>query len=181
MEDDETLRLRDVAFTAALTALAWVTTMVIRVPIPATTGYFNIGDVFVILAGLWLGPKSAFFVGAVGPTLADAIGYPQFIVATAIVKSTEGLVTGLIAKAMPSRGWVAAACGAIVMVVGYFIFEGFIYPALATAIPFFAVTSFGAALVELPINAFQGFIGAAVAFGLWRLMPAPRDSDQTTV
>jgi uncharacterized membrane protein len=67
---------------AALIALSAIATMVIRIPIPATTGYFNIGDVFVILAGLWFGPLGGFLVGALGPTIADAIGYPVFIPAT---------------------------------------------------------------------------------------------------
>jgi uncharacterized membrane protein len=57
---------------------------------------FNIGDVFVILAALWLGPRAGFLVGAIGPTMADAVGYPQFMVATFVIKGLEGLVVGYI-------------------------------------------------------------------------------------
>lgn len=165
---NEAPKLKSVALIGALTALAWITTMVIRVPIPATTGYFNVGDVFVILAGLWLGPRAGLIVGAIGPTVADAIGYPQFILATAVTKGLEGLIAGIIAKHRPQLGWLAATLAAVMMVAGYFVFEAFIYPAMGGVLPFFAVTNLGAAIVELGPNAVQGFIGASVAFGLWK-------------
>ena len=79
-----------------LIALSAIATMVIRIPIPATTGYFNIGDVFVVLAGLWLGPLGGMLVGGIGPTIADAIGFPIFIPATMVTKGLEGLVVGMI-------------------------------------------------------------------------------------
>lgn len=158
------------------TILAFITTLVIRIPIPATTGYFNIGDVFVILAGLWLGPVSGLFVGAIGPAIADAIGYPQFIPATIVVKALEGFVAGVIARknASPVRAGIAAGSAALVMVAGYFAFEAFVYPAFGHIVPFFAVTNLGQALEEVLPNAFQGLIGASVGFGLWRAMPKPR-------
>ena len=77
------------ALTAALTALAAFATLLIRIPIPATTGYFKLGDVFVVWAGLWLGPMAGFIVGAIGPTMSDAIGFPVFILATAVTKGLE--------------------------------------------------------------------------------------------
>lgn len=162
--------MRSFALIVALTGLACISTLVIRIPIPATTGYFNIGDVFVLLGALWLGPVAGLVIGAVGPTLADAIGYPQFILATCIVKGLEGLLAGLIAAASAGlRSKVAAAyIGAAWMVLGYFVFEAYVYPAIGRVAPFFAITNMGAAIVELPINAFQGVVGASVAIGLWK-------------
>ena len=116
--------------TAALIMLAALGTLLIRIPIPATTGYFNVGDVFVMLAGLWLGPIAGLAVGIFGPTAADAIGYPQFILATAVTKGLEGFLVGLIGygkSARVWRKWLAAMIGAITIVVGYFLFEGFIW------------------------------------------------------
>jgi uncharacterized membrane protein len=156
---------------AALTALAALGTMIIRIPIPATTGYFNIGDAFVILAGLWLGPLAGLIVGAVGPTIADAIGYPQFILATMITKGLEGLLVGIIGgrrNVPPGRRVVAAAIGGITIIAGYFIFEAFIYPALGKMIPFFAVTDYGAALVEILPNAIQAIFAIIIGLGLWK-------------
>jgi uncharacterized membrane protein len=165
------------ALVAALAALAAFGTLLIRVPIPATTGYFNIGDIFVILAGLWLGPIGGLIVGAVGPTIADAIGFPQFILATSVTKGLEGLIVGLIGgrqDAPLGRKAAAAVAGAVTIVAGYFVFEAFIYPALGKSIPFFAVTDIGAALVEILPNSVQGVIGAAGGLALWRAVSGYR-------
>lgn len=158
------------ALMGTLTGLAAFGTLLIRIPIPATTGYFNIGDVFVVWAGLWLGPIGGLVVGALGPTIADAIGYPQFIVATMFTKGFEGLVVGLIAAGRSSLGrkTVAAVVGASFIVVGYFLFEAYIYPWLGQRVPFFAVTDLGAALVEIVPNTVQAVIGAAGGLALWR-------------
>lgn len=163
---------RRTAVIAVLIGLSFLGTMFLRIPIPATTGYFNLGDMFVILAGAWLGPRAGLLVGLVGPAAADAIGFPQFILATAVTKGLEGLVVGLIAKSRPVQGVgltaVACTAGAIVMVAGYFIFEAVIYPMLAKNISFFGVTTVGAAVVELGFNIVQGLFGIVGGLGLWR-------------
>jgi uncharacterized membrane protein len=157
--------------TTALIVLAALGTLLIRIPIPASTGYFNVGDVFVVLAGLWLGPLAGLLVGMIGPTIADTIGYPQFIFATAVTKGFEGLLVGLIGRGGGSalgRRVIAAAVGAITITIGYFVFEAYLYPWLGHMVPFFNVTTFEAALIEAPLNLIQGVIGGAVGFGLWK-------------
>lgn len=170
--EKESWTLPMTALLGALTALSAVGTMVIRIPIPATTGYFNIGDVFVILAGLWLGPIPGLLVGAVGPTIADAVGFPQFIVATSIVKGLEGFLVGLVGSYKSSNvlRWksIAAAIGGITIVTGYFVFEAFVYPFLGKYVPFFRVTDLGAALIEIGPNCVQATVSAVVGIGLWR-------------
>jgi len=164
--------LATTAIVATLIALTAFATMVIRIPIPATTGYFNIGDVFVILSGLWLGPLAGAIVGGVGPTIADAIGFPVFIPATMITKAFEGFVVGFIA----SRGTennlrlkiVAAFSGGAIIVVGYFLFEAFIYPFLGKFMPIFAITDIVAAYVEIIPNSIQGIVGALGGLSLWK-------------
>jgi len=155
--------------------------MVIKIPIPATTGYFNIGDMFVILAGLWLGPIGGLVVGALGPTIADAIGFPVFIPATFVMKGLEGLLVGLIAggaNASMVRKVIAACVGGATIVAGYFMFEAFIYPALGKSIPAFAVTDIGAALVEIIPNSVQAVIGVAGGLALWRAVKGVRIGNQ---
>jgi len=170
MDDRPSSGLTRWALIGTLTGLAAFGTMLIRIPIPATTGYFNLGDVFVVWAGLWLGPIGGLFVGAVGPTIADAIGFPQFILATMVTKGAEGLLVGLLGagRAGISRKTFAALFGSLTIVVGYFVFEAWIYPWLGRSIPFFAVTDLAAALVELLPNTVQAVIGAAGGLALWR-------------
>jgi uncharacterized membrane protein len=160
-------------FTFALTILALVGTLVVRIPIPATTGYFNLGDIFVVLAGLWLGPVAGLIVGSVGPSLADAIGFPVFIPATLVTKGIEGLLVGLIGGPRTqklSRKVAAAVVGGLTIIVGYFVFEAIIYPSLGEYVPMFQVTDLAAAIVELPFNGIQAVIGIVGGVAMWRLV-----------
>jgi uncharacterized membrane protein len=169
----EVKQLVNVGIVAAFATLACVGTIIIRIPIPATGGYFNLGDTFVMIAALLYGPLIGGLVGLIGPALADAIGFPQFILATAVVKGFEGLAVGLIGGKTRgdslTRPVLALAVGIIILVGGYFIFEAFIYPVLAKTIPFFGVTDPKAAIAEIIPNLLQGVISAVIALGIWRV------------
>jgi len=176
----EAKRLFRVGIVAAFATLAFVGTTVIRIPIPATGGYFNLGDTFVMAAALLYGPMVGGLVGFIGPALADAVGFPQFILATAVVKGIEGALIGSLAKnagkASQARVVAALAVGVIVLVGGYFVFEAVVYPFLATGIPFFGVTDPKAALAEILPNLLQGAISGVIAFGIWRIFARRSDA-----
>ena len=72
-------------------------------------------------------------------------------------RGLEGLVVGMIAGRADRAGrkTLAAAVGGMIMVAGYFIFEAWLYPSLGRSIPFFAVTNFGAAVIEVVPNIAQ--------------------------
>ena len=170
-EQSRTAELYRVGIIAAFTALAFVGTTVVRIPIPATGGYFNLGDTFVMAAALLYGPWVGALVGMIGPALADAIGFPQFVLATAVVKFCEGGVVGLLAGRGKRYSPVPAlAAGIAVLVLGYFVFEAWVYPWLGRSMPFFAVTDPRAALAEIPPNLLQGVLSAMIAFGIARLL-----------
>ncbi|MDJ0808449.1 MAG: ECF transporter S component [Desulfobacterales bacterium] len=161
-----------VGVTVAFITLAFLGTTVIRIPIPATGGYFNLGDTFVMAAALLYGPLVGGAVGMVGPALADAVGFPQFILATGVVKGIEGLLIGLLSRRNASTGRIllALAVGIVVLVGGYYLFEAHIYPLLAKRIPFFGVTDRAAALIEIGPNFLQGGLSAVIAFGIWKVL-----------
>jgi uncharacterized membrane protein len=158
-------------YAAAFATLSFVGTTILRIPIPASGGYFNLGDTFVMAAALLVNPLVGFFVGLVGPTVADAIGFPQFMLATCVVKSIEGLVVGLIGfrSKGKSKGRIVLAllAGAFILVAGYYAFEAYVYPALAQKVPFFKVTDKNAALAEIFPNSLQGLFSGMLALGIW--------------
>jgi uncharacterized membrane protein len=172
-ETTDVKKMFNVGIAAAFITLAFVGTLVIRIPIPATGGYFNLGDTFVMAAALLYGPIIGGLVGLIGPAMADAVGFPSFILATAVVKGLEGAVIGFIAtrnkKDILTYPLIALVCGVIILVAGYYIFEAVIYPLLAKSIPFFGVTDAKAALAEIVPNLLQGVISAVIAFGIWRV------------
>ena len=100
-------------------------------------GYFNLGDTFVMVAVLLYGPFIGGVVGTIRP--AATIGFPQFILATAMVKGVERLIVGLVAKNSHRNTlslYLAIAVGIGIIVAGYYIFEAVIYPAIAVTYPF---------------------------------------------
>ncbi|MBA7606280.1 hypothetical protein ES703_13428 [subsurface metagenome] len=151
-----------IAITSIFAALTCVLTMLISIPVPATGGYINIGDVGVMLTALIFGPVIGSLGGGIGSALADIfLGYPIWAPATFIVKGLEGLIVGLIANPRKVRTYfnfydiIAVIIGGLTMVFGYFIVEAFVF-------------NFGIApaLVELPGNLFQSIIGAIISISL---------------
>ena len=56
VEKSDVQQLVNVGIIAAFATLSFIGTLVIRIPIPATGGYFNLGDTFVMIAALLYGP-----------------------------------------------------------------------------------------------------------------------------
>jgi uncharacterized membrane protein len=67
------------ALAAVMAALVFVATMVIRITIPATGGYFNVGDSMIYVAALLFGPFVGGLAGGIGASLVDVLGYPIFV------------------------------------------------------------------------------------------------------
>ena len=78
---------KHLSFTAVLAALCCVSTVFFVVPLPAS-GYFNMGDVFVLLSGWLLGPLYGAAAAGLGTMLADVVGgYASYAPATLVIKA----------------------------------------------------------------------------------------------
>ena len=140
---------------ALMASLACVATMIIKIPLPLN-GYINLGDSIVLAAGWTLPSGYAFLATGLGSALADLFsGYVTYAPATFIIKGIMALITYYCFKHMnkkagslPSR-LIGGALAEITMVIGYFVFEGFLY-------------GFGPSVVNIPANAVQGVFGIVV-------------------
>ena len=155
--------VRALALMALFSALVTVATLVIRIPIPITKGYFNLGDTLIFIAAALLGPVYGLVAGGVGSALADVIGgYVHFAPWTLVIKGIEGLIAGALLRLVrvdPEKVGRAMAIlagmfliAALWMVIGYFSAEYVIYA--------FDITP---ALAELPFNILQGVLSALTA------------------
>ena len=141
-----------IVMAALLAALTCVATMIIKIPSPLK-GYLNLGDCVVLLAGWILNPVYGFLAAGLGSALADLFsGYVVYAPATFVIKGlmafvayygfrllhkkignlTSRIITGVIAE--------------IIMIFGYFVFEGVLY-------------GFGPSAVNIPANGVQGIAG----------------------
>lgn len=146
------MKTKKLTMTALLIAVTTLATMIIHLPFPGIQGYLNLGDGVLLFAAMLLGPVGGFVVGSIGSALADLLlGYAVYAPFTFIVKGLEGLVCGALFYKMEKKNRVLAALvGQLVMTVGYFITEIFLYGTKT-------------ALVSYLPNLAQGLVGAALA------------------
>jgi uncharacterized membrane protein len=90
----------NIAMAAVFAALVCIATIIFRIEIPATSGYFNIGETIIYITALLFGPLVGAFAGGLGSAIADMIGYPVFAPGTLIIKGLEGAIVGFLNKKM---------------------------------------------------------------------------------
>lgn len=148
-------KTQKIVIAAMLAALTCIATMIIKIPSPLK-GYLNLGDCVVLLSGWLLSPLYGFLAAGLGSGLADLIsGYGVYVPATFIIKGVMAIaayfgfrflqnkVTNISARI------VSGIVAELIMVFGYYVFEGFLY-------------GFGASLVNIPANAVQGVAGLII-------------------
>ncbi len=141
--------IRKLVFSALLAALTCICTMVIQIPVPATGGYINLGDSIVLLCAWYIGGVYGAAAAGIGSMLADIFsGYAFYAPATFVIKALMAAAAYLIFhKLHDHRGqYLGAFAAAVILLIGYFVFES-------------AVLSFGAAAAAIPANLIQGFTG----------------------
>lgn len=151
-------KLRILIYTALLTALCCVATMVIPIPTP-TGGYLNAGDIVVVFAALLAGPLYGGIAAGLGSGLADLLaGYTLYAPGTLIIKAGAAVIAGLLFRATKRKfgsALAGAICGELFMVLGYFVFEA-------------VFLGYGmAAAAEMIGNVMQGTVGVAGGIALY--------------
>ena len=148
-------KTKKIIMAALMAALACVATMIIKIPSPLK-GYLNLGDCIVLTAGWLLSPTYGFLAAGLGSALADVFsGYVTYAPATFIIKGLMALIAfygfKLLNKKignLPSR-IISGIVAEIVMILGYFVFEGFLYGFIPSA-------------VNIPANGVQGIAGLII-------------------
>lgn len=155
------MKARDLAAAAIFIALTFVVTRYTVFPIPATKGFFNLGEVVIYIAAIVFGPVVGALAGGLGSALADLVAAPQFAPFTLVIKGLEGLIVGRLAGPGPAARVRATVIGGVWMVAGYFGAEVLFARTLGIApTPAAAV---GAALTEVPFNIVQVTVGVIVS------------------
>ena len=148
-------RTKKIVMAALMAALTCVATMIIQIPSPLK-GYLNLGDCVVLLSGWILSPAYGFVAAGLGSALADLFsGYIVYAPATFLIKGLMALIAFYVFKnlhmnnkklgKLPSR-IISGIFAEIVMVLGYFMFEGIMYGFIASS-------------VNILPNVIQGFAG----------------------
>ena len=146
---------KKIVMAALIAALTCIATMIIKIPSPLK-GYLNLGDCIVLVAGWMLSPAFGFLAAGLGSALADIFsGYVAYAPATFVIKGLMAIIAFYGFKLfnkklgnLPSR-IISGAAAEIMMILGYFVFEGFLY-------------GFVPSLVNIPANGVQGVAGLII-------------------
>ena len=170
----ENKSLKKIVTAALLAAMTCIATMIIKVPTP-TMGYIHLGDGFVLLCGVILGPVTGGLAAGIGSMFSDIFsGYVSWAPATFIIKALTAAIAGFLfhrlqhaIKSDKSR-YAAIVIGGIIgeaiMVIGYFLYEagiaafgsgGFTSAALAAGIVSYAT--------GIPFKIVQGIAGIIIS------------------
>lgn len=159
---------------ALLAAMTCIATMIIKIPTP-TFGYIHLGDGFVLLCGIILGPLPGALAAGVGSMFSDIFsGYASFAPATLIIKALTAGIAGLLFRFVNRRkstttgrmGAVIAGglIGEAVMVTGYFAYEAGLAAVTSGAFNHAALAAgIAASAAGIPFNIVQGAVGIVLS------------------
>lgn len=155
-------KTKKIVMAAMLAALCCVATMIIKIPSPLK-GYLNLGDCIVLLSGWLLSPAYGFAAAGIGSALADLFsGYVIYAPATFIIKGAMAIIAHFCFKGIHNKlgnatsRIIGGALAEIAMILGYFVFEGFMY-------------GFAPSAVNIPANGMQGIAGVVIGLILVKI------------
>ena len=153
------MRTRQMILTALFIAIVTVSTY-IRIHVPlGTGGLIHIGTLTMFTIALRFGPRYGAISGGVGMALFDIFSeWASWAPGTFVIRLIAGFVVGYIALSKKGQGenrvrnLLACLAGGVIIVAGYFIYEGFF---LGTGL---------AAVASIPGNVAQLIIGLLAIF-----------------
>ena len=154
-------RTKNMVIAALMAALACVATMLIKIPSPLK-GYLNLGDCIVLVTGWILSPANGFLATGLGSAMADLFsGYMTYVPATFLIKGIMALAAGFVFRILSKKGdhfksrIISGVVAEVLMVIGYYVFESFLYGGISS-------------LVNIPANAVQGVAGLVIGIVLMK-------------
>lgn len=129
-------KLNKLVSAALFAAIICVATYIVQIPMPATGGYVNLGDCFVLTAGMMLGAGYGAMAAGLGSALADMLaGYMQYAPATFVIKAFMAVAAYCLysklnktfhnKRRIVSKS-ISTAVAETIMVLGYFAYEALI-------------------------------------------------------
>ena len=135
-----------IALVSILAALSVVLGYFVKIPTP--TGFLTLLDAGIFFTAFYFGSREGAVVGGLAGFLIDLIsGYPQWMFFSLIFHGSQGYLAGVKGKWQ----WLGLVLATIIMVAGY---------ACATA----WMKGWGQALLDVPHNLLQNFVGMLVGY-----------------
>ena len=172
---DKTVSVERLVTIAVMAALTFVAAFILHIPY-INGNVLHMGDGFVFIGAIILGPVGGAISAAIGMSLFDVIsGYAVWAPFTLVIKAVMAIIVGCLSNGLRSQDvktsdWVKATIGMIIaalfMCAGYYVAEGLIY------------SNWQSPILSVPGNIAQSGLGVVVAIlvtgALWKT-PFKRD------
>ncbi len=137
-----------------MTALCYVITMFVSIPLANSGGYLNLSDFLIVLTTIVLGPFYGIIVALIAPALADlTLGYGLYIPFTIVSKVLEAVIVYVLYNKNRTISryilvfFAGIAMASIYMIPDYITYEKEFIPVL----------------INLGFNSLQGTVGIILA------------------
>ena len=108
---------KKVTYTGLMMGLCLIGTFIVQIQISPTGGYIHLGDAFVFLSGILLGPVYGAIAAGIGSAMADVLaGWAAWAVPTLIVKGAMAFIVGY---AFKQKGKVSTLLTSQSLFIGY--------------------------------------------------------------
>lgn len=92
------------AYSGLMTALTFISTTALAIPVPLTGGFIHMGDAMVLSCGVVLGKKYGALAAGIGSALADlTLGYTQWALPTLLIKALMAFIVGYLFEAPKNK------------------------------------------------------------------------------
>lgn len=168
------LTIKKTVTAALFAAMTCIATMIIKISTP-TMGYIHLGDCFVLLSGVVLGPLYGALAAGIGSMFSDIFsGYISWAPATFLIKALTAAIAGFLfrrlhraGKSPAGRSAALVFCGFLgeaFMVFGYFLYEAAMAAFGSGALNRAAVAAgIASSAAGIPFNIVQGAAGIILA------------------
>lgn len=130
------MNVKSITFTAVATALVFIVTRFIQIPIPL--GYFNIGNSVILLFCILLPSPCGIIAGSLGSALADLTSYPEYTLPTLLIKALMPILFYAMLKLPLKNKYVknllACAVSTLIPLFGYTVTGGIFYGSLVAGL-----------------------------------------------
>ncbi len=155
MKDKKT---RAVVLAGLLAAFITIGTLA-SFPLPGR-GYANLGDCFVVITAMFLGPVYSFLAAGIGSALADILlGYSVFAPATFLIKGLMALAVYLVCRKSKKLFFMilGVALAELIMISGYFIYGAILF-------------GYAMAIEDLVGNVAQALVGGSIGVITYQIL-----------
>lgn len=128
------MKTKRLVMSSLFAAIVFLATVILKMPSFVGGGYINLGDSVILISAFLLDPISSGLAAGIGSFIADlVVGASVYAVPTFIIKFLIGFVVGNMFKKMSStkinlsRIIMCGIVGELIMVLGYFLYEIFLY------------------------------------------------------